>query len=350
MSATTTAETTATATSRTGTSGTGASGAGMLRLVVAELRRLQSRRITLVAALVLLAAIGAYQLLVHAEAGPPGASEQAQGQAQYQEAQQSYQSGHDEYVAQCTAGGETTEQCESEYTAPQLSDYVRTPTAFDELGLTGASAYLAMLASFLVGASFIGAEYTSGSLANWLTFVPERWKVYASKAAAVVLGSALAGAVVAFSIAGLAALQVAGFGQPLTHAGHVAAGSGRVVVLAAVAGLVGFALALLTRHTVAALGFPLAYAILAAVVLAYTFNGNGALAWLPPYLPTLNLTAFVEHGTTYTQYINEMTPDGLTQTEVEKHLTFAHSAVYWLVVALIALVPSALVFRRRDVT
>ncbi len=322
----------------------------MIRLVLAELNRLRSRRVTIATALVLVAVIGAYQLLVHVQAAPPSAAEMAQSQSQYQSAVQSWQSDHDEYLAQCTAGGETSDQCESEYTRPVLSDYVRTPTAFDELGLPTTAAYLAMLAAFLVGASFIGAEYTSGSLANWLTFVPERLRVYASKAVAVVLGSALAGAVVAFSIAGLAAIQVSAYGLPLTHAGAVAAASGRVTVMAAVAGLLGFALALLTRHTVAALGFPLAYAILGTVVIAYSYNGSGALAWLPPYLPNINLSAFVDHVTTFTQIVNEVTPEGIDQTQVEKTVTFLHGSLYWLVVALLALVPSALVFRRRDVT
>ena len=41
--------------------------------------------------------------------------------------------------------------------------------------------YLGGMALFVVMASFIGAEVTTGSLANWLTFVPHRATVLASK-------------------------------------------------------------------------------------------------------------------------------------------------------------------------
>lgn len=325
---------------------------GLVRLVGTELSRLRSRRLTVVTALVLVAVMGLFQLVVHDLASPPSATERAQGQQAYEQAQQSWQADQAGYLASCTASGEPQAQCEADYPPPTLSDFLQPATPFDQLGkaVTSTAAYLAMLAAFLVAASFVGAEYTTGSLANWLTFVPRRLLVYGSKVGAVLIGSALLGAVVAFTLAGLAAAQVAAYGLPLSGAGHVAAASGRVVVLAAVAGLVGFALALLTRHTVAALGCALGYAIVGTVVRGLTYDGNGPLAWLPPYLPDLNLTAFLERGATYTQYVNEVTAEGITQRELERHISFGHSGVYWLVVVLVAVVPSLLVFQRRDVT
>jgi ABC-2 type transport system permease protein len=322
------------------------------RLVLAELGRLRSRRVALVTALVLVGVIGLFQIVVNDLASPPGAEERAAGQAAYEESLRSWQDERDTYLEQCTAGGQTREQCDADYPPPSPGDFISDATPFAEIGstVTSLAAYLSMLGAFLVGASFIGAEYSSGSLANWLTFVPRRLLVHASKAVAVAVGSALAGAAVAFSLAGLAAAQVALYDQPLTGGGHVAAESGRVVVLAVVAGVVGFALALLTRHTVAALGFPLAYVIVGTVLGGLTYDGDGALAWLPPYLPERNLTAFLQHGTTYTQYVERITPQGVSYEELTRHISFGHSAVYWLVLLVVAVVASALVFRRRDVT
>ena len=53
--------------------------------------------------------------------------------------------------------------------------------------------YLTGLVAFLVAASFVGAEFTTGSLANWLTFVPRRSTVFVSKLTVVAAFSLLLG-------------------------------------------------------------------------------------------------------------------------------------------------------------
>lgn len=323
----------------------------VVRLVGAELSRLRSRRVTLAAALVVLVAVALFQVLIHSEVAPSAAA-QASAQQAYVEAQQSWQAEHAQAVAGCVqSGGGTAQECEDYDPAPSAADFQVTPPTFDQVGQAGVttSSYLAMFASFLMGASFIGAEYATGSLANWLTFVPQRYKVFASKAIAVVLGSALLGAVAVFATLGVTAAQVAHHGDPLVGAGHVAASSGRAVVLVAVAGLVGYVLALLARHTVAAIAVPLAYGLVRTVLYGFTQEADAALAWLPPYLPELNLQAFLEHGTTYTQY-RSVRADGSDYTEIEKHISFGHSGLYWLVLAVVSVAVGALVFRRRDVT
>jgi ABC-2 type transport system permease protein len=212
------------------------------------------------------------------------------------------------------------------------------------------SAYVALLASFLVGASFIGAEYSTGSLANWLTFVPQRLKVYGSKLVAVVLASAFGGALASFVMLGLVALFTGLYGGGLTGLGDAAATAGRAVPVAVLAGVAGFTFALLTRHTVAALGIALGYLVASAVLGTLASDADGPLGWLPPWLPENNVAAFLEHGTTYTQYVMTVTESGTSGDSVEKHLSFGHSAVYWLVLLVVAVVSGALVFRRRDVT
>src|SRR5215217_2023772 len=55
-------------------------------------------------------------------------------------------------------------------------------TTFNEIAQIGLllAIYLSGLAMFLVAASFIGAEFTTGAIANWLSFVPRRVPVFAS--------------------------------------------------------------------------------------------------------------------------------------------------------------------------
>ena len=81
------------------------------------------------------------------------------------------------------------------------------------------SAYLAMLARFLVGASFIGAEYSTGSLANWLTFVPaaaQGVRLEGDRRGARAPPSL--GAVAVFATLGLTVAQVTGHGDALVRA------------------------------------------------------------------------------------------------------------------------------------
>ena len=122
------------------------------------------------------------------------------------------------------------------------------------------------------------------------------------------------------------------------------------MVLAIIAGVLGFALALVTRHTVAALGAVLGYLVAATVLGGFAMNADGPLAGLPPWLAENNVQAFLQHGSTYYQYTSVVTDSGVTQNGIEQHLSFGHSAVYWLVIVVVAVVVAALVFRRRDVT
>jgi ABC-2 type transport system permease protein len=324
----------------------------MIRLIGAELRRLLARRMTLVTGIVLVVAIGLFQLAVNAEASPPSPDQVAQQQRYYQQAHDEWASDHDAAVADCIAQGQSRPDCESDFAEPTPADFSLTATPFDQIGQVAMllSAFLAMLAAYLVGSSFIGAEYSTGSLANWLTFVPERLKVYGSKLIAVVLASAVGGAVVNFLMLGLAAVVTKAYDGPLTGLGSLAATGGRAVVMAAVAGALGFVLALVTRHTVAALGAVLGYLLVSTVLNLLAQNADGPLAWVPPWLPEQNVQAFLQHGSTYSQYRETVTAEGTSSDSLERHITFGHSAVYWLVVLVVGVVGAALVFRRRDVT
>ena len=79
---------------------------------------------------------------------------------------------------------------------PQLVDFTGSPMPFLEAATTGLqlSTLLVAVVAFMIAASFIGAEYGSGSIANWLTFIPRRGHVFWSKLLTVAGFAALLGA------------------------------------------------------------------------------------------------------------------------------------------------------------
>jgi ABC-2 type transport system permease protein len=321
----------------------------MTRLVGAELRRLASRRMSWVTVLLLLLGVGLFQLAVNDQVAPPSAAEVAQNQQYLDDAHREWQANHEQEEKDCLAAGQPAEECQ--YPEPTAADFGLAPVPFAVIAdmAVSLSAYLALLASYLLAASSIGAEYTTGAIANWLTFVPQRLRVYTSKLVAVVLGCAALGAVVNFGMLGLAALITRLHDGALAGAGAVAATGGRAVALAVLAGIVGFCLALVSRHTVAAVGLVLGYLVLGFVLQALS-SSVPAFQGVPPWMPDLNVLAFLQHGTSYFIQVATTGAQGTEYNQIEKHISFGHSAAYLGVVLVVAVLGSALVFRKRDVT
>lgn len=322
----------------------------MIRLIGVELRRLLHRRLTLVAGLALLAAVGLFQLAVNSAVAPPSPAAITQNQRYLEEAQRDWDANHEKWEQEC-AGGQEDIPAECVTPRPTPAEYGLAATPFADIALVGMqlATFVTMLAAYLVAASAIGAEYTSGSLANWLSFVPSRGKVYASKLVAVVLVAGVGSALIVGLMFALTALITSLYGGGLEGAGDVTATGARGLVLAVLAAAFGFAFGLLTRHTGAALGLVLGYLVLSVVVGIATV-AVPVLGFLPPWLPEYNLAAFLEYGTTYSRAIEETTASGVEYRTVEERISFAHSAGYWAVLAAVAVVVSTAVFRRRDIT
>ena len=323
----------------------------MMGLLAAELNRLRSRRITLATALVVLLCAGLFQLGVNAAVSPPSVAEVAQGRAQYEEALREYERNKEQNVQfeqECLDAGQPPEACQFK---PTLEMFVPPATPFRDIAATAVlfATLVAGLGSFLVAASFIGAEYTSGSLSNWLTFVPQRWKVFTAKAVAILLGCGLfALLVVGGTLAATAALTVWHDGEP-TGIGAMTASAGRGVALVVVLALIGFGLTLLARHTAAAIGVLVAYGLVSIALLILT-NFLPATQRLKPFQPDINLMAFLNNGHTYTEYYPGVGPAEDAGLATERVVTMAHGGVYWLICTGVALAVALLVFRRRDVT
>jgi ABC-2 type transport system permease protein len=209
--------------------------------------------------------------------------------------------------------------------------------------------YLLAFVGFVIGAGFVAAEFSSGSMANWLTFEPRRMRVYASKLAAAGLG------LIPVTVA-LLGLLTAGTWVIVDHFassagttaklwGDLGEMAGRSVLLALAAAVTGAAIGVLLRHTAAVLGIAIGYLILVEGVFRQALEG------VQPWLLQLNFNGWLLHGTPY--YVNRCTTDGQGQymcQGVEKLLTFGHSSAYLGALVVLVVGLAALVFRRRDVS
>jgi ABC-2 type transport system permease protein len=134
---------------------------------------------------------------------------------------------------------------------------------------------------FAIGASFVGAEWTSGGMTNLVLWVPRRIALLATK-----LGAALL-SIGALSVVflGLWVGSLAWIAQARGNVDGATPGFWqselllcvRVLVLVLAATTIGFALASLGRHTAAALGISIGYALIAEIGTMLVFGVlNGA--------------------------------------------------------------------------
>jgi ABC-2 type transport system permease protein len=212
---------------------------------------------------------------------------------------------------------------------------------------TGIAVVMAGL-MMLLGATFVGADWASGSMSNQLLFEPRRLRVYAAKAGAVVLGGLALGLLVGaawwLGLAGVARAR----GLPIADGvdGEVVRQVLRGAVIVAGAGLAGLATTMLFRSTVATLG------ILFAVVVAGTF----LIAVLPfespeRWMPHLNVVAWIGDGATYYAGDGQECFDdgtGMVCTG-EGLLTASAAATYLLTILGLVAAASVATFTRRDI-
>jgi ABC-2 type transport system permease protein len=126
------------------------------------------------------------------------------------------------------------------------------------------SAFLTLF-GFLVGASFVGAELTSGGMTNLLLWRPQRLPVLGAKLGTVLAGTAVlaVGATLVYLGSFWALAEVSGLPGQQTGQfwGDLAVVCLRGIGLALVATTIGFTVATVGRHTSAAVGLAAAYAV-----------------------------------------------------------------------------------------
>lgn len=237
-----------------------------------ELRRLGKRRFTrymTLIGLLVLGAIAAGVFFSNQKLGPEqvAAAERAAEQDYQRSVQESAR-----YKQECeqarAAGTATTDQyppdCADIQKPPRDSFQAEwyMPATFEfrkefPESLTALAAILALVA-FSVGASFVGAEWSTGGMMNLLLWRPRRVSVLLTKLGALLTG--LAGLIVVATAAWTAAFWAVGTFRGETRGmtsgawQSVALTGLRGAVLVMLAATVGFALASLGRHTALALG------------------------------------------------------------------------------------------------
>ena len=205
------------------------------------------------------------------------------------------------------------------------------------------------VASFLLGATYVGAEWSSRAMVALLFWEPRRLRVLAVKAG-VLAGALALLASVAQGIWWLTARALtAGLGRtgdlPDGFAGQLLALQGRAVLLAVLVGLLGFGLAQLLRNTGAALGVAFVwFAVVENVV-------RGVRPAWQEWLLSDNAAALVLRGGNTVYVFDGATVDEngvFVDSGREIVLSNLHGGLVLGVAVALVLTAGAVLFARRD--
>ncbi|MBM9460106.1 hypothetical protein JK386_09335 [Nocardioides sp. zg-536] len=334
----------------------------MTRLMRVELRRLLHRRAVLVlltVSVVVPVLVGVATVL---DTRPPSASEVAMAQEQVERdlADGSYA----EELAICVASpedwglgsglseAEVAQACE-ENTQPRLDWYLWSNTLdlSDERdqGSAVALTLILAIAMMVLGTTFTGHDWASGSVSNQLLFEPRRLRLWGAKAV-VVTGVALLVGAVTLTSYWLALDAVAG-SRDLPSGGALLLDclqmGWRATGVLGAAALAGFALTMLFRSTVATLGILFGVALAGGLLL-------GVLGFEGRWNPALNASAVISDGLAYDKQV-ACSPAQVAEmgvgawcTEPER-ISAAQGTGYLGSILVAGCAVSALSFRRRDV-
>lgn len=323
----------------------------MRNLLLVELTRLRWRRAVVVLLVACLLVPIAIWLGTAWNTRPFADAEVAQAEEMVQrEAEQPWVA---EEIARCEEdpqmyGGGPDVDC-AEMITPTVDNYLyRQKLDVGSVLGNEATAVVSLLAVVLLvlGTTFVGHDWNTGSMSNQLLFEPRRQRVWAAKGLAVLLVGLVVGAVALLVFWGAVGALVAhrdvtvGPGQWA----DVRNTSARGVLLIALSGLLGYALTMLLRSTVATLGIGLGVAAAGSIAVVALF-GEGAQRWL---LPT-NAYAVLENG--YEYYVWSPACDVMVRGDANpcaQTISLGAGSAYLAVVLVVVVAASVLSFRRRD--
>ncbi|MCW2634053.1 MAG: rane protein of unknown function [Blastococcus sp.] len=322
------------------------------RLVGSEMHRFRSRR--LIQILLALGVLGwlAATVIGLLNFGNPTDSDYAQARQEIDRTVAEQAGFRQECLDQAPIpeGTSPDEFCGPEMTASdfRVEDFVnKAPFDFESAGQGGALGFGAAAAvlAFLIGATWIGAEWSSRSLVALLFWETRRFRVFGAKIAVLVGAAALFGVLMQAGWLAMATLLRAVVGTdtalPDGFWGELFGTQGRAVLLTVFAALAGFGLANLVRNTGAALGVGFVYfAIIEAAVGAFR------PAWAP-WLLTSNAAALVAPGGLRIPiYDGTFDANG---NPPEVLLTNLHAGLYLTAVLAVIVGIGVVLFARRDV-
>ncbi|MCW3813027.1 ABC transporter permease subunit [Micromonospora sp. DR5-3] len=337
-----------------------------MSLYVTELRRLFKRRLTrLLLVLLVLGLAGvatAFSYSSHKLSPAVVAEAQAKADADYRQATKDWE----RTVAECDAAAARGEKTEERYgpdcgrqwqPQPEMFDPKwHLPYQFDFRGEFGnfIAVFAGMLAlfAFIVGASFVGAEWSTGGMMNLLLWRPKRLAVLATKLAAVL------SAVLGVSIV-LGALWTLAFWLIGTYRGSTAKmtsgawqstaiSGGRALALVLAVAAVAAALASLGRHTAMALGAAVGLGVISEIGIRIAV-GLAGVRFGDRYVLSTYAMAWFEKQWKLLDYKSCDFAQGQCNPK-ELLITWQDSALVFGVGTALVLVAAFWLMRRRDIS
>jgi ABC-2 type transport system permease protein len=324
-----------------------------MRMVLVELSRFRCRRaiaLMLLAAALLTALIAATTVW---DTRPVSAAELAQAQTSAEREASSPAFTRElrrceRHPEQYNGPGSTAGEC-AESMRPRAEWYLdRSPLSLERVRDDGGLGALLLVTGIMVivGTTFAGADWASGSMSNQLLFEPRRGRVWLAKAAAIMVGAVAATAVImaAFWAVLFLAAQLRGIATPASVQESIRALLGRGVLLAGFGALGAFALTMLLRNTVGTL----------AALFAYAVGGTAVIAALPlagvgRWSVGNNVQAWLHNGYEYYDQSIRCGRDGSDVCDQTVRLSLGQGAGYLGVVLAAVVLASLLAFRRRDI-
>ena len=323
-----------------------------MRLVLVELTRFRSRRAIalMLLAAVLLATLFAFTTIW--DTRPVNAADVARAEAQVERDKSSRW--FKQELARCESNpeeyngpGATAADC-AESMTPRPEWYLeRRQLVLDDVRNEAGIGLVVLLAGIMViiGTTFAGADWASGSMSNQLLFEPRRSRVWLAKAGALFLAATAVSAVLlaAFWTVLYLAAESRGISTGATVQESIRWMSARGALLAGLGGLVGYALTMLLRHTVGTLGLLFAYVAAGeAIVAALPVEGIGRWSLAN------NMMGWLHNGFEY--WDSSITcPGGGFDCDQSALLSLGESVTYLGPIMLLVVLLSALSFRRRDI-
>jgi len=335
-----------------------------MNILRAEWRRFFARRFTRIMLLIVVALMAAVAIGLAVDSHKPSAASLASAQQQVDQiaAQQRAD------LAGCTAaqnGGPDPDgryqlppdmTCDDAFGAFDLNvtdfmphEWIFRDQAGDVIMLFGA---LLALFGFAAGASYIGAEWSSGGMMNLLLWKPRRLNMLTAKLTALVTSVFASGVALLAIWIGMLCAVAAGRGA----FGHATAGAVRsfgllglrAVVVGLVAAVIGFGLASVGRNTVTALATAIGYLLLFEGAGHLVFDQLLRVGQSQRYFLSSYVAAWLEKKQNYTVVTCPPATGRCTEKSWSIHMGQAATVVGVLLAVILVWAFTA--FKRRDVT
>jgi hypothetical protein len=328
--------------------------AGFGSLLRSEIHRFRSRRFIQVVLVVAVVGWIVATIIALTQYGNPGDAEIARAEQQISADLEMQQQFREECLAntgQAPEGVSEDELCGQVQTREdiQLDWYLdKAPFDFGSTGTNGALAFAALAAvvAALVGATWIGAEWSTRNLVALLFWVPRRMRVMAAKLVVLVGAAAVIGVVAQAGWLAMSGILRAAVGsdKPLPDGfwGDLLQTEGRGVLLTVIAALLAFGLTNLVRNTGAALGIAFVYIVIVENLI------RALRPHWQPWLMSDNALGLVQHKGN-TLYFYDGIPDATGFVEpTEYFLGPLQSGIFLGAVTLVVVGIGAVLFARRD--